>query len=70
MPVAAVYSCELEHAWMNNMEVEYLFPQSSSSKGKLMLKLFYFNGILIINKVLIVSKIKNFNVISQQNVHR
>lgn len=55
---------------MNNMEVEYLFPQSSSSKGKLMLKLFYFNGILIINKVLIVSKIKNFNVISQQNVHR
>lgn len=34
MPVSAVYSCELEHAWMNNMEVEYLFPQSSSSKGK------------------------------------
>ncbi|XP_062567514.1 uncharacterized protein LOC134229745 isoform X1 [Saccostrea cucullata] len=34
MPVAAVYSCELEHAWMNNMEVECLFPQSLNGKGK------------------------------------
>ncbi|XP_056004362.1 uncharacterized protein LOC125658490 isoform X4 [Ostrea edulis] len=28
MPVSAVYSCELEHAWMNNTDEECVSPQS------------------------------------------